>query len=182
VLQGARKEAARTKYLAFLAGQSTRPSRIGLGDARPPTITLAVEPFGLDLPGTVVAACSALENAVLSLQGVAGVSVRVKQSTAVAQEGITLPLLGGDSVVRADFSAARIIRKIAAGDKAKPEISKITGLTYGYIATKSISLPIGRKSASGDSLSEALIDLSQPIKAASGSPKRCKVYLQDEEF
>jgi hypothetical protein len=135
----------------------------------------------------VLAACSAGQNAVTAFQTLAPIIARVKQATTAAQTGITLGLLGSDSVVKADFSAARIIRKVAGADRATPETSKITGLTYGRIPTTSLSIPIGRTAttaddATTDNLQGALLAIKAPMIAASPSPNRTKVYLQDEEF
>jgi hypothetical protein len=116
------------------------------------------------------------------MQTVAPVAARVKQSTSTNQAGITLGLPAAAEVtVKAEFSAARIIRKVASSDRATPEVSKITGLTYGRIPTASLSIPIGQKAA-GDTLQAALTEIRGPLIAASTAPTRTKVYLQDEEF
>jgi hypothetical protein len=190
VLQGARKDEARTKYLAFLAGRATRPDRIGTRGKRPPSIRLAVEPFGLSLPGTVDQLCSASKTAVVAFQGLTSVSTRVKQVIATGViAGISLPITGTstDVVKDARVTVARFIRKVYASDTAVAKTSEITGLRYGYKSSTSLSMPFGKRGPSGDpptpssdSQSDAFAAISAQVLGAAANPELTAVNLVPE--
>lgn len=183
VLQGARKDEARTKYLAFLAGKATRPDRIGTKGKRPASIKLAVEPFGLSLPDTVDQQSSASKTAVVAFQGFTAVSTRVKQIIASGTiAGITLPITGtGTDVVKdARVTPARVIRKIYGSDTAVAKTSEITGLRYGYKASTSLSMPFGKSSAPADTQADAFAAIAGQILAAAANPELTAVNLVPE--
>jgi hypothetical protein len=171
VLQGARKPEARTKYLAFLAGTATRPDRIGTRGKRPPSIRLAVEPFGLSLPATVDQECSASKVAVVAFQTFSAVSLRVKQVIATGTiAGVTLPITGATSDVIKDarVTPARVIKKVYD-----------TGLRYGYRKSTSVSMPFGKGPAT-DTQSDAFAAISAQVLTGAATPDRTAVNLVPE--
>jgi hypothetical protein len=181
VLIGARKEAARTKYLQFLAGTATRESKIGTKGNRPASIKLSVDPFGYALPSTVFAACSALKSAVTAFQAIAAVSSRVNQGTKVAQSGITLSILGptDDALKLGDVTPARFIRKVYESANATPKASETTGLKYGYRKSASLSMPFGADAAN-ETQATAFAAISAAVLAAAPTPDLTEVNLQPE--
>jgi hypothetical protein len=186
VLQGARKPEARTKYLAFLAGTATRPDRIGTRGKRPPTIKLAVSPFGLSLPATVDQGCSASKTAVLAFQGFTAVSSRVKLELATGTiAGLTLTNTGAatDVVRDARVTPARVIRKIYETDTATAKTSETTGLRYGYRKSASLSIPFGSSGAASpasDTQADAFAAIAAQVMTAAANPDRTVVNLVPE--
>jgi hypothetical protein len=182
VLQGARKPEARTKYLAFLAGTATRPDRIGTRGKRPPSIRLAVEPFGLSLPATVDQECSASKVAVVAFQTFSAVSLRVKQVIATGTiAGVTLPITGATSDVIKDarVTPARVIKKVYDSDTAVAKTSETTGLRYGYRKSTSVSMPFGKGPAT-DTQSDAFAAISAQVLTGAATPDRTAVNLVPE--
>ena len=183
VLQGARKPEARTKYLAFLEGISTRPDRIGTRGKRPPSIALAIEPFGLSLPATVLQLASASRTAVTAFQALPSVIARVKHVRATGTTaGITLTITGEsvDVVKDARIAPARVIRKVYATETATAKTSETTGLRYGYRRSTSLSLPFGSAAADTDTLADAFALISAEVKSAAANPELTAVNLVPE--
>lgn len=178
VLIGARKEEARTKYLAFLAGRADRPSRIGTRGNRPVSIALGIEPFGRTLPNGVFARASASVDALTAFAGNSSITSRVKIANGTTRTGYTAAPADSDFLKIADFSPARIIRRVYTTGTATAKKSEITGLTYGYRRSESLSAPIGRENAT-DTLADALTEASADIETANGLTQ---VFLKDEEL
>jgi hypothetical protein len=182
VLQGARKPEARTKYLAFLAGTATRADKIGTRGKRPPSIKLAVVPFGLALPATVEQECSASKVAVVAFQTSDDIKSRVKQRIASgAQAGVTLTITGTtiDTVKDVRVTPARVIRKIYDTDTAVAKTSETTGLRYGYKKSTSLSMPFGSKGAT-DKESDAFAAIAADLLASSPKPELTAINLVSE--
>lgn len=177
VLIGARKEEARTKYLAFLAGRANRPSRIGTRGPRPQSIELGVQPFGIDLPTDVLAKASASIDALQAFSSAASVTTRVELSNGQTQAGYTAASATTNIIKIADFTPARIIRRQYSTSTATPKTSEITGLTYGYRASESLSVPVGKATAT-DVVSDAINEAKSEIETANGL---VQVFLKDEE-
>ncbi len=187
VLIGARKESARTKYLQFLAGAADRPSRIGSQGARPERVSLAVQPFAFSLPENILAQGSALLPAVVSLQGIAAVSERVKLGVKTGAPATSTPT--GVSLTRIadtdellgikNFSPARIIRRVYQTKTATKKNSEITGLAYGYRKSTSVSVPFGKKNAT-DTITDAFKAVSDAIEGADGNGLT-QVFLKEED-
>ncbi len=182
VLIGARKASARTKYLEFLSGRADRPSRIGTKGPRSQRYPLALRPFAGIVPNTVLVATSASKEAVLALQGFISIQGRVvyRYSPLPAEIQLTFPGAGLDFLEIKGFSPARIIRKVYQTRTATVKKSETTGLTYGYKASSTLSIPIGRKNAT-DSLVDALSAAGGAIRGADGSGLT-KVFLKEEEI
>jgi hypothetical protein len=187
VLQGARKDEARTKYLAFLAGKATRPDKIGTRGKRPPSIALAVNPFGLPLGAQNLQGCSASKVAVVAFQTVPEYKKRAKlNSTSGTVAGISLDISGSATVIKdVRVDVARVIRKIYATDTATAKTSEITGLRYGYKKSESISAPFGQKAAGApgdpvEGLITAFAQISPGILAGSPKPELTVVNLVPE--
>jgi len=178
VLIGARKAEARTKYLAFLAGAADRPSRIGTGGARPASVEFGIEPFARSLPTAILAKVSGSVDAATAFSGAISITGRVKIPNGATRTGYTAATAGTDFIKIADFSSARIIRKVYTTGTATAKKSEITGLTYGYRRSTSLSMPIGRKDAN-DTLADAL---SAAKSGLVGANALTQVFLKDEEF
>jgi hypothetical protein len=177
VLIGARKEEARTKYLAFLAGRANRPSRIGTNGNRPASVALGIEPFGRDLPTGVLARASASVDALTAFSDSISVTGRVKLAPGTTRTGYTAAAADTDFLKIADFTPARVIRRTYESATATPRPSEITGLIYGYRKSKSLSAPIGKENAT-DTLADALTEAVADIETANGL---VQVFLKDEE-
>lgn len=159
VLTGARGEVAKTKYLDRLRGMG-QGERIGTKGNRPDSITLYINPFGLELPPDTFVQASALAPSWTALKG--EVASRAKETISATQKVLKL----------SGFKAARVVRrtKDASGTVTT---SKLTGLKYLKYNSTSTSVPFGQTGET-DSQGEARV----AIKAAIGNGY--KVSFLDE--
>lgn len=117
-------------YVAWLQNAATRPRNVGGGVARPPSVELAIEPFGFTVAvGTAVRAT-------------ATTAARTQMSSAIgsyatpAGGGITLQRIPG-------FKAARVSLFVGTGNSTVAT-SEITGLRYLKYGGNSFSHPFGQ--------------------------------------
>lgn len=177
VLIGARKDAARQKYLQFLAGAADRESKIGTRGRRPASVEMGIEPFGMTLPTGVLAKASASVDALTAFAGNASVTARVRILPGTTRTGYTAAAAGTEFLKIGGLSPARVIRRVYTQATATPKKSDITGLTYGYRRSTSLSAPIGRENGT-DTLTDALVELKADIETNDG---QTQVFLKDEE-
>jgi len=149
----ARLRPALDKYIAYLQGTGTRPSRINTRGPRGASKAVFVLPFGFDLPTDTVV----------------GVNVKPDDFTALGPEinaagtgGEVVDALGTKSAVeRPGFSPARIVYFFNTSRSVTVATSEITGLEYLKYAGTRQSCPFGRKTATDD-----MEDAFQMIKLA----------------
>lgn len=117
-------------YVQWLQTAATRPRNVGGGVDRPPSVELAIEPFGFTVAvGTAV-------------RGTATTAARTQMSAAVgtyaapAGGGITLQRIPG-------YKAARVSLFIGTGNSTVAT-SEITGLRYLKYGGSSFSHPFGQ--------------------------------------
>lgn len=148
----ARLRPALDRYIAYLQGTATRPSRINTRGARGASQTVFVNPFGFDV----------------GLEEVIGVTVKPEDFTALSvrvnEAGTGAEVLAAKgtktAVERAGFSPARVVYFSNATRSVTVATSDITGLEYLKYAGDRQSCPFGRKTATDD-----MEDCFQLIKA-----------------
>jgi hypothetical protein len=150
VLRGYRGDLAKAKFLDHLKGLG-QGEKIGTKGPRPPSKKLYVQPFGLNLGENFYLEVSALQPSFDALSGYAEITTRVKTT------------LGGTetSGKMKDFVAARVVRRQKDGS-GTATTSKLTGLRYLKYNAPSVSVPVGRKSAT-DTQGEMIDDIKITI-------------------
>jgi hypothetical protein len=139
ILQSARLRPALDRYVDYLQGTVTRPSRINTQGDRQATNPVYVYPFGLDLAtGQVITAyySTARDNALVAIiNAVTGINVDTTL-------GASTP------VERRGFKAARVVWFRNATKTKTVGTSTVTGLQYLRYAGTRLSCPFGRDDAS----------------------------------
>lgn len=169
VLKGARGQAARTKYIAYLTGIEARPNKIGTKPNRPPSVKLFIAPFTLTLSANTYVQTSALQTAQTLMGANAEVASRQQTEAEITQTETTLKL--------SRFKAARIIRKEQTGTTGTVAKSNLTGLDYLKYNSKSLSVPFGKKT--GDTSQTAAYNVM--VTALKGGSTNLKFTLSPEE-
>jgi hypothetical protein len=146
VLRGYRGEAAKTKFLDHLRGIG-QGENIGTKGSRPPSKKLYVQPFGQNLGATLYLQVSALVPSYDALSGYGEVTGRVKATLDAAETSVKIQ----------GFTAARVVRRQKDGS-GTVSTSKLTGLKYLKYNAPSVSVPVGRKSAT-DTQGEMIDDI-----------------------
>lgn len=152
ILQSARLRQAADRYIEYLQGTLTRPSRVGTQGAREATQPIYVYPFGFDLGANQV------------LRGYVNPSHYADLSTYI--NGVTgvssSDTLGTDEVANiSGFSPARVVWFRNATRSVTVATSDITGLEYLKYNGDRSSCPFGRDDAASTS---DMYDAFQEIK------------------
>ncbi|MEB3338971.1 MAG: hypothetical protein VKJ46_15985 [Leptolyngbyaceae bacterium] len=150
IIQSARYYAAVDNYLKYITDSTKRGSRVGLGDPRPESKILYVQPFSVALAPKQLAKVSG-----------AAPTYNTQESK---MAGYTKAALAADeAAVDIDgFRAARVIIKTGITTTKKVEISKVTGMKYLSYGGKSSSIPFGRKTAT-ENEGEAFLSLKTAL-------------------
>lgn len=137
--------------MQWVQGQTTRGNRIGQGQARPASIKLYLEPFGLSLPtGAKVMASAAVPSWNSYATGIG------THATATA------PTDEANIIVPEGFRAARVVVKTGRSNQAIVKTSNVTGLQYGSYGGRSTSVPFGRKNGTEEQ-SGAFLEIKTAI-------------------
>lgn len=154
IVESARLKPALDKYIEYLQGTATRPSRINTQGDRQAVNPVYIYPFGLDLgTGEVIRAffSTTRDTPLVSvINAVTGVSVdtTIGSKTAVERPG---------------FRAARVVWFRNATKSKSVGTSDITGLQYLKYAGSRSSCPFGRDDATSPA---DMFDAFQEIKTA----------------
>lgn len=149
VLRGYRGAAARTAYLAYLAGEADQEPAIGTRGNRPESVRLYVTPFSIPLP----ADHQVIESALLPAWTL--------METALAN--FATDTLGADTAVNIrSYHAPRLIR-ITKDPTGTVATSKVTKLPYLKYDNESMSVPFGRNVA-GDTVQSVFSTLSTAVR------------------
>ena len=134
-LQGKHATAVLAKYEAYLKDPSVAEQRHPLKN-RPKTKTLYILPFALTLPAKVLVKCSAFEEVFTKYKGdIDTGGTRVKDTLAAGEVGYKFE----------GYSPPRISIRTGRAGTATKQISKTSGLSYGYYGGSSRSIPFGAK-------------------------------------
>lgn len=155
---------AYTQYRAWEDARRNRVPNVGGGTPRPPTIEIALTPFGFEMPTASAVRATCTESA------------RDRMATAIGTHG-PLPT-GGISLQRIPgFKAARISLFVGSGGSQR-EVSQITGLPYLKYAGNSFSHPFGAATAT-----DLEYDVFTSIRAALiGANKRVSYKAEQRQI
>lgn len=152
VLRGQRGDAAKKKYLDYLAGLNFE-DKVGQGDPRPAIVTLYVRSFNLALPATVYMQVSASSTAWSKFKSKPSVSPRTKEE--LPNDATSIKVRG--------FVAARVHYREGVQASGTREVSRYTGLPYLDYGGKTLSVPFGRINPSDTfGLATAMLDPDFP--------------------
>lgn len=164
-MQAAKYYSAIDNYIAYINTAARRGQRVGTGKARPPSITLYVEPFNLELGNEVQAKTSASATSWNTHE--AKFSAYTK--TTLAQDVIGLKPEG--------FSAARVIIVTGLETAGTVETSAVTGMKYKSYGGVSTSIPFGKHNATANQM-----DVFNSIKGSFGTlPATSRITLKPEK-
>lgn len=153
ILQSARLRPAADRYIQYLQGQLTRPSRVGTQGAREATQAVFITPFGFDL------AAAQVIRALVNPAHYADLAPRINAVTGAS----VADTIGANSLSQVSkFSAARVVWFRNATRSVQVTTSDITGLEYLKYNGDRSACPFGRD----DSTSTAdQYDVFQEVKA-----------------
>lgn len=151
IIQSARLRPALDRYITYLNGTATRPSRVGTRGARGNTKVVFVTPFMFDIPTGQIVQSSVDPADYSALSAVIN-----------ANSGAVTDAAGAsDPVRRVGFSAARLVTFGNATRSTSVATSEITGLSYLKYNGDRRSCPFGRQAATDD-----MFDAFEDMKAA----------------
>lgn len=139
ILQSARLRPALDRYVDYLQGTVTRPSRINTQGDRAAVNPVFIYPFGLDLAANQVVTAyysTARDNALVAI------------INAVSGLNVDTTIGANTAVERAGFRAARVVWFRNATKTKTVGTSAVTGLQYLKYAGTRLSCPFGRDDAS----------------------------------
>lgn len=135
----ARLRPALDRYIQYLNGELTRPSRVGTQGARTNTKTVYLTPFGFDIAVDDIYSSTVDPNDYSALS-----------SLITGNGGDSAETLTKDLIIRPGFIAARFVTFLNASRAVEVKTSDITGLEYlKYNGTRR-SCPFGRATATDD--------------------------------
>ncbi len=120
-------------YINWLQTAATRPRNVGGGADRPPSVELAIEPFGFTMPASTAVRATATTAARTQM------GTGIGTFATVPGGGITLQRIPG-------YKAARVSLFIGTGSSTVAT-SEITGLRYLKYGGNSYSHPFGQNVA-----------------------------------
>jgi gentisate 1,2-dioxygenase len=139
ILQSARLRPALDRYVQYLEGTVTRPSRINTQGDRAAVNPVYIYPFGLDL---------ATNQVITAYYSTARDNALVAFINAVTGLQVDTTLGASTPVERAGFRAARVVWFRNATKTKTVGTSAVTGLQYLKYAGTRLSCPFGRDDAS----------------------------------
>lgn len=173
IISSARLRPALDRYVQYLEGTVTRPSRINTQGDRQATNPVYVFPFGMDL---------AVDEVITAFYSTARDNVLVPIINAVTGVDVSVALGAKTPVERRGFRAARVVWFRNATKTKTVGTSDVTGLQYlRYAGTRS-SCPFGRDDASSPA---DIFDSFDQIKASLKSQPNLavnRVSLTKESF
>lgn len=159
ILASAKYYPALDNYIKYMTDAAKRGARVGKGEARPESIRLFVDPFGIEMAVGQRAPVSAAKPGHTAWKDKFGTRVT---DQAPATEALIIKPQG--------FKAARVVIKTGVSTQGTVKTSAVTGMPYLSYGGKSTSIPFGRKDAN-DTVTAAFDELKAAIVTGQTPPR-----------